>query len=310
MSWVIAAPEYVAAAANDLAGIAATLSSANSAAAVPTASVLAAGADEVSAGIAAMFGAHAQAYQAISQQAALFHNQFVQLMTAGAGQYAETEAINALPMQPAQSVTSSDPSVTTPLSSTPGAAAAQASAPITSLFGSGTASAAPAAAAAGGTGLLPGTGITGSAVAAPAAAGPAHAAGGSRHGGAVLAAAFDTDVDADAAGSGLGGAGGMVFGPGAIGANALGGVAAPAPASGAAASGGQTGGNASHGEAVGSASHSAWMYGSPEVVGDVPAEAGPVASSGHGGLYQGSNGFYGNGGGSAEASGIPAVTPI
>ncbi|MGB9226401.1 PE family protein, partial [Mycobacterium sp.] len=134
MSWVIAAPEYVAAAANDLAGIAATLSSANAAAAFPTGSVLAAGADEVSAGIAAMFGAHAQAYQAISQQAALFHNQFVQLMSAGAGQYAETEALNALPMQPSQGVTSSGPSAT-PLSFTPGAAAAQASAPSAGLFG-------------------------------------------------------------------------------------------------------------------------------------------------------------------------------
>lgn len=309
MSWVIAAPEYVAAAANDLAGIAATLSSANSAAAFPTGSVLAAGADEVSAGIAAMFGAHAQAYQAISQQAALFHNQFVQLMTAGAGQYAETEAINALPMQPAQSVTSSEPSMTTPLSSTPAAAAAQASAPSASLFGAGAGSAAPAAAATGGTGLLPGAGITGSAVAAPAWAGPAHAAGGSRHGGAVLAAAFDTDADA-AVGDGLGGAGGMVFGPGAIGANALGNVAAPAATTGAAASGGQTGGNAGHGEAVGSASHSAWMYGSPEAVGDVPAEADATAGNGHGGLYQGSGGFYGSAGGSAEASGIPAVTPL
>ena len=307
MSWVIAAPEYVAAAANDLAGIAATLSSANAAAAFPTGSVLAAGADEVSAGIAAMFGAHAQAYQAISQQAALFHNQFVELMTAGAGQYAETEALNALPMQPAQSVTSG-PSVTTPLSSTPGAAAAQASAPSAGFYtptGATAAAAAPAAAAAGGTGLLPSAGITGSAVAAPAAAGPAHATGGSHHGGATLAAAYDTDP---AAGDGLGGAGGMVFGPGAIGANALGGVAAPAGANGGAASGGQSGGNAGQVEAVGS--HSAWMYGNPEAVGDVPAEAGPATSSGHGGLYQGSSGFYANGSGGSAEGGAPAVTPL
>jgi hypothetical protein len=306
MSWVIAAPEYVAAAANDLAGIADTLGSANAAAAFPTGAVMAAGADEVSVGIAAMFGAHAQAYQAISQQAALFHSQFVQLMTAGAGQYAETEALNAVPMQPSQGVTSSSPSAT-PLSSTPGAAAAQASAPSASSFAASGASAAAAAPAAGGTGLLP-AGITGSALAAPAAAGPAHAAGGSHHGGATLAAAYDTDVDADAAGSGLGGSGGMVFGPGAIGANALGGAAAPAAVSGGAASGGQSGGDAGHGAAVGS--HNAWMYGNPEAVADVPAEAGPVASSGHGGLYQGGGGFYGNGGGSAEASGIPAVTPL
>jgi PE family len=302
MSWVIAAPEYVAAAANDLAGIADTLGSANAAAAFPTGAVLAAGADEVSVGIAAMFGAHAQAYQAISQQAALFHSQFVQLMSAGAGQYAETEALNALPMQPSQGVTSSGPSAT-PLSSTPGAAAAQASAPSLSSYaptGGTVVSAAPAAAAAGGTGLLPGAGVTGSAVAAPAA--------GGRHGGATLAAAFDTDVDADAASSGLGGAGGMVFGPGALGANGLGGVAAPAAASGGAASGGHGGGDAGHGQAVGS--HNAWMYGNPEAVTDVPVEAAPVASTGHGGLYQGGSGFYGHGAGSAEASGMPAVTPL
>ena len=36
MSWVIAAPEYVAAAAGDLAGIASSISAANSAAAFPT----------------------------------------------------------------------------------------------------------------------------------------------------------------------------------------------------------------------------------------------------------------------------------
>ncbi|MDT5137042.1 MAG: hypothetical protein QOD58_1304 [Mycobacterium sp.] len=101
MSWVIAAPEYVAAAASDLAGIGSSLSASNALAAFPTTAVLAAGADEVSATIAALFGAHAQAYQALSQQAALFHEQFVQLMTGGAGQYAAAEALNSTPMQDA-----------------------------------------------------------------------------------------------------------------------------------------------------------------------------------------------------------------
>ena len=66
MSFVIAAPEYVAAAATDLANIGSSLSSANMAALMPTSGVLAAGADEVSAAIAAEFGMHGQAYQAIS----------------------------------------------------------------------------------------------------------------------------------------------------------------------------------------------------------------------------------------------------
>ena len=79
MAYLTAAPELVAAAATDLANIGSTIDLANEAAALPTTGVLAAGADEVSAGIASLFGAHAQAYQALSTQAARFHAQFVQL---------------------------------------------------------------------------------------------------------------------------------------------------------------------------------------------------------------------------------------
>lgn len=99
MSYVNAAPEYVAAAATDLANIGSTISWANSAAMGPTSGVLAAGADEVSATVAALFDAHAQAYQAFSAQAAYFHEQFVQLLNGGATQYALAEAANASPLQ-------------------------------------------------------------------------------------------------------------------------------------------------------------------------------------------------------------------
>jgi hypothetical protein len=99
MPFVIAAPEFVQAAASDLANLGSTISGANSAALAPTTGVLAAGADEVSATIATLFGAHAQAYQALSAQAAAFHDQFVQLMGVGAGQYAAAEAANASPLQ-------------------------------------------------------------------------------------------------------------------------------------------------------------------------------------------------------------------
>ena len=99
MSYVNAAPEYVAAAATDLANIGSTISSANTAAIGPTSGVLAAGADEVSATVAALFDAHAQAYQALSAQAAYFHDQFVQLLNGGATQYALAEAANASPLQ-------------------------------------------------------------------------------------------------------------------------------------------------------------------------------------------------------------------
>ena len=52
MSYVIAAPEMIAAAATDLANIGSSLSEANAAAAAPTTGVLAAAEDEVSAAIA------------------------------------------------------------------------------------------------------------------------------------------------------------------------------------------------------------------------------------------------------------------
>jgi hypothetical protein len=99
MSFVNATPEYVSAAATDLANIGSTISSANSAALGPTSSMLAPGSDEVSASIAALFGAHSQVYQALSIQAAAFHSQFVQLMNGGALQYAAAEAANVAPLQ-------------------------------------------------------------------------------------------------------------------------------------------------------------------------------------------------------------------
>lgn len=81
---MIAAPEAIAAAATDLASIGSTIGAANAAAAANTTAVLAAGADQVSVAIAAAFGAHGQAYQALSAQAATFHIQFVQALTAAA----------------------------------------------------------------------------------------------------------------------------------------------------------------------------------------------------------------------------------
>ncbi|MCV6987173.1 PE family protein [Mycobacterium shinjukuense] len=60
MSYLIAAPEMLAAAAQHLAGIGASLSAANAAASASTVRLLPAGADEVSAAIAALFGTHAR----------------------------------------------------------------------------------------------------------------------------------------------------------------------------------------------------------------------------------------------------------
>jgi PE-PPE domain/PE family len=95
MVYVIAAPEMMAAAATDVATIGSTLSAAHTAAAAPTLALVPAAADEVSAGIAHLFSQHAQAYQAASAEAAAFHRQFVQALTAGARVYADVEAANA-----------------------------------------------------------------------------------------------------------------------------------------------------------------------------------------------------------------------
>ncbi len=104
MSFVIAAPEMMTAAASDLAGIQSALSEANAAATARTTAVLAVGADEVSAAIAALFSAHGQAYQVLSAQAAAFHDQFVRTLAAGAASYASAEAANASPLQALQAL--------------------------------------------------------------------------------------------------------------------------------------------------------------------------------------------------------------
>src|SRR5258708_25182898 len=92
VSYLIAAPQYLASAATDLAGIRSIISEANTFAAGPTLGVLPAGADEVSVAIAALFDAHGQAYQALSAEAALFHDQFVQILNGAGSAYAAAEA--------------------------------------------------------------------------------------------------------------------------------------------------------------------------------------------------------------------------
>jgi hypothetical protein len=52
-------------------------------------------ADEVSAAVTAVFATHAQQYQALSTQAAAFHEQFVSTLNGGLGAYVRTEFANA-----------------------------------------------------------------------------------------------------------------------------------------------------------------------------------------------------------------------
>ncbi|MEK1048286.1 PE family protein, partial [Mycobacterium ulcerans] len=92
MSFVSVAPEVVATAASDLARIGSSIDAVNAAAAGATTTVLAAGADEVSVAIAALFGTHAQEYQAISTRISALNERFVALLTAGSNSYAASES--------------------------------------------------------------------------------------------------------------------------------------------------------------------------------------------------------------------------
>ena len=94
MAFLLTQPQSLLAAATDLAGIGSTLNTASAAAAAPTTGVQAAGADEVSAVVAMLFGAHAQQYQAMSARAAALHSKFVEAMNAAGNVYASTEAAN------------------------------------------------------------------------------------------------------------------------------------------------------------------------------------------------------------------------
>lgn len=92
MSSLIAAPQLLADAASDLAGLGSTLKTANATAASPTSGLLPAAADEISTEIASLFSAHGRGFQQLSARAAAFHEQFVQSLGASANAYATAEA--------------------------------------------------------------------------------------------------------------------------------------------------------------------------------------------------------------------------
>src|SRR5258708_28664510 len=98
MSYVAAAPEFLASAATDLSNIRSALTAANAAAAMPTTGVLAAGADEVSAAVASLFSGQGQAFQALSAQAAAFHSQFGQALSGAGGSRTRPRAAYASPL--------------------------------------------------------------------------------------------------------------------------------------------------------------------------------------------------------------------
>ncbi|CAM4065515.1 PE family protein [Mycobacterium basiliense] len=95
MSFVVADPESVSAAAASLADIRSALGAAAGAAAGPTTGVAAAAADEVSSAIATLFDTYGREFQAVNAQAAAFHAEFVRLLNGGAAAYLGTELANA-----------------------------------------------------------------------------------------------------------------------------------------------------------------------------------------------------------------------
>jgi hypothetical protein len=95
MSFVSVQPEILTTTAGELAGAGSALSAQNTAAAAPTTGLVPAAADEVSAATAGYFVAQAQAYQAVSAQAAAIHNRVVSMLTTDAHSYADTEGLNA-----------------------------------------------------------------------------------------------------------------------------------------------------------------------------------------------------------------------
>ncbi|BDB41634.1 MULTISPECIES: PE family protein [Mycobacterium] len=99
MSYVVAGPGALAAAAADLAGIGSAIDASNTGAAQQTAGVPAAAADQVSAVVAAFWGAHAQGYLQISAAMSAVHEQLVQRLAGAAASYADADADAAAPLR-------------------------------------------------------------------------------------------------------------------------------------------------------------------------------------------------------------------
>jgi hypothetical protein len=95
MSFVIATPEFVSAAAGNLADIGSELSAAHASAALPTTRVVAAAEDEISAAIAGTFSTFGEDFQAVGANAAAYHAEFVSRLNSGAASYLAAEAANA-----------------------------------------------------------------------------------------------------------------------------------------------------------------------------------------------------------------------
>ncbi|WP_156452457.1 PE family protein, partial [Mycobacterium gordonae] len=98
-TFLIAAPEALAAASADVSGIGEAIRKATASWAPATTTVAAAAADEVSAAIARLFGSYAQGFVALDLQAAAFEQQLAQALGTSANAYAGAEAVNLSVLQ-------------------------------------------------------------------------------------------------------------------------------------------------------------------------------------------------------------------
>jgi hypothetical protein len=96
MSRVTTQPNALAVPAGKLQGLGSAMNAGNAAAAAPTTGLVPTAGDEVSALTVMHFAVHAEIYQAVSAQAAGFHQQFVDVLAVSAGSYAATEAANTV----------------------------------------------------------------------------------------------------------------------------------------------------------------------------------------------------------------------
>lgn len=133
MSYLLTAPETLAAAATDVDGIAAQIHAANAAAAGRTSGLLAAAGDEVSAAVANLFSAYGYEYQAVVKQASLFQSEFTSALSNAATAYTQAEALNGALLNGAQSLLAQ-----VPTGAAVGPAAATLANPITALIMGGT----------------------------------------------------------------------------------------------------------------------------------------------------------------------------
>ena len=112
MTELLVDPQIVTTVAANIDGIGSSIKTATAAAAAPTSGVLAAAADEVSAAIANLFGAHGQEFQAVVNQAEAYQTQFQQALAAAANAYVQTETAAATGLFGALGIPAPPPPVT------------------------------------------------------------------------------------------------------------------------------------------------------------------------------------------------------